>query len=49
MEFNQAEYGGESVEGFLPGIQPAVRRPLKIFAFDPGLRRATGNLAMPRW
>jgi hypothetical protein len=46
VEFNQAEYGGESVEGFVPGIQPAVRRPLKIFAFDPSLRRATGNLAI---
>lgn len=46
MEFNQAEYGKESVEGFVPGIQPAVRRPLKIFAFDPSLRRATGNRAI---
>jgi hypothetical protein len=46
MEFKHSEYGKESDEGFVPGIQPAVRRPLKIFAFDPSLRRATGNPAI---
>ena len=30
----------------MPGIQPAARRPLKIFAFDPSLRRSSGNLAI---
>jgi hypothetical protein len=46
MEFIQAEHGEQSAEGFVPGIQPAVRRPLKIFAFDPSLRRSAGNLAI---
>jgi hypothetical protein len=46
VEFNQAEYGGESVEEFVPGIQPAACRLPKIFAFDPSLRRATRNLAI---
>lgn len=42
----QATYGEPSAEGYVPGIQPAVRRPLKIFAFDPSLRRSAGNLAV---
>ncbi|GIH02475.1 hypothetical protein Rhe02_05420 [Rhizocola hellebori] len=46
MEQKQAVYGRESLEGFVPGIQPPARRPLKIFAFDPSLRRAAGNLAV---
>ena len=46
MESEQAEYGSASLEGFVPGIQPAARRPLKIFAFDPSLRRTTGNRAI---
>jgi hypothetical protein len=36
----------KSMEGFVPGIQPAARRPLKIFAFDPSLRRSSGNFAI---
>jgi hypothetical protein len=46
MEQKQARYGRKSLEGHVPGIQPAARRPLKIFAFDPSLRRSTGNLAV---
>jgi hypothetical protein len=42
----QAIHGPESVEGFVPGLQPPSRRPLKIFAFDPSLRRSAGNLAI---
>lgn len=34
------------MEGHVPGIQPPCRRPLKIFAFDPSLRRSAGNLAI---
>ena len=30
----------------MPGVQPPSRRPLKIFAFDPSLRRSAGNLAV---
>jgi hypothetical protein len=46
MEQKQAEYGRQSEEGFVPGFQPPARRPLKIFAFDPSLRRSPGNLAI---
>lgn len=46
MEQKQVSYGRKSTGGFVPGIQPASRRPLKIFAFDPSLRRAAGNLAV---
>jgi hypothetical protein len=46
VQQKQAVYGRESMEGFVPGIQPPARRPLKIFAFDPSLRRAPGNLAV---
>lgn len=46
MDAKQASYGRESSEGFVPGIQPPSRRPLKIFAFDPSLRRSGGNLAV---
>jgi hypothetical protein len=46
MEVKQASYGRKSAEGWVPGIQPAARRPLKIFAFDPSLRRTAGNLAI---
>lgn len=46
MEYKQATHGDPSAEGYVPGIQPAARRPLKIFAFDPSLRRSAGNLAI---
>jgi hypothetical protein len=46
MEFLQSQHGAASAEGYVPGIQPAVRRPLKIFAFDPSLRRSAGNVAI---
>lgn len=46
MEQKQSVYGRESLEGYVPGIQPPATRPLKIFAFDPSLRRAAGNLAV---
>ncbi len=46
MEQKQAVYGRKSMEGYVPGVQPAARRPLKIFAFDPSLRRSAGNLAI---
>ena len=46
MESKQKGFGRESAEGFVPGIQPPARRPLKIFAFDPSLRRTPGNLAV---
>lgn len=46
MEPKQAVYGSKSEGGYVPGIQPAARRPLKIFAFDPSLRRSAGNLAV---
>jgi hypothetical protein len=46
MESKQAIHGPESVEGFVPGIHPPARRPLKIFAFDPSLHRSAGNLAI---
>jgi hypothetical protein len=46
VEAQQAEYGPDSAEGRVPGIQPPARRPLKIFAFDPSLGRAVGNLAV---
>jgi hypothetical protein len=46
VEAKQASYGRESSEGYVPGIQPPARRPLKIFAFDPSLRRTGGNLAV---
>jgi hypothetical protein len=46
MEAKQAIHGPESAEGFVPGLQPPARRPLKIFAFDPSLRRSAGNLAI---
>jgi hypothetical protein len=46
MEHKTATYGGASLEGRVPGIQPSARRPLKIFAFDPSLRRTAGNLAI---
>ncbi len=46
MEQKQAVYGRESLEGYVPGIQPPATRPLKIFAFDPSLRRSAGNLAV---
>lgn len=46
MEVKQASYGRMAAEGFVPGIQPPARRPLKIFAFDPSLRRTAGNLAV---
>jgi hypothetical protein len=46
VELKQASYGSASREGYVPGIQPAARRPLKIFAFDPSMRRSAGNLAI---
>ena len=47
MDVKQAQFGDQSTEGGrVPGIQPAARRPLKIFAFDPSLRRSAGNLAV---
>jgi hypothetical protein len=46
MDVKQASYGRPSAEGRVPGIQPPARRPLKIFAFDPSLRRTAGNLAI---
>jgi len=46
MEMRQAEFGPDAFEGKVPGIQPAARRPLKIFAFDPSFRRSAGNLAV---
>lgn len=46
MELPQSTHGDPSAEGYVPGIQPAARRPLKIFAFDPSLRRSAGNLAI---
>ena len=46
MDVKQAAYGPESLEGKVPGVQPAARRPLKIFAFDPSFRRSAGNLAI---
>ena len=46
MEARQPEYGPVSSEGKVPGLQPAARRPLKIFAFDPSFRRSAGNLAI---
>lgn len=46
MELKQATFGLESAEGRVPGVQPPARRPLKIFAFDPSLRRSAGNLAI---
>ena len=46
MELPQSTHGEASAEGYVPGIQPAARRPLKIFAFDPSLRRSAGNLAI---
>jgi hypothetical protein len=46
VESKQKGFGRESAEGFVPGIQPPARRPLKIFAFDPSLRRTPGNLAV---
>ena len=36
----------KSREGFVPGIQRPSRRPLKIYAFDPGLRRIPGNITV---
>jgi hypothetical protein len=46
MDQKQAEYGPQSEAGYVPGIRPPPRRPLKIFAFDPSLRRSAGNLAI---
>jgi hypothetical protein len=46
MELKQAKFGLKSAEGHVPGVQPPARRPLKIFAFDPSLRRSAGNLAI---
>lgn len=46
MEVKQRAFGPESEGGFVPGIQPPARRPLKIFAFDPSFRRSAGNLAI---
>jgi hypothetical protein len=47
MELKQAQWGPATIEGgYVPGVQPAARRPLKIFAFDPSLRRSAGNLAI---
>jgi hypothetical protein len=39
-------YGRKSAEGFVPGVKPPARRPLKILAFDPSLRRSAGNPAI---
>ena len=46
MEMKQRAFGPESAEGFVPGVQPPARRPLKIFAFDPSFRRSAGNVAV---
>ena len=46
VEQKPAVYGRKSAEGFVPGVQPPARRPLKILAFDPSLRRSAGNPAI---
>ncbi len=46
MQAKQRAIGPESSEGFVPGVQPPARRPLKIFAFDPSFRRSAGNVAI---
>jgi hypothetical protein len=46
MELQESIRDYRSREGFVPAIQRPARRPLKVFAFDPSLRRSSGNLAV---
>jgi len=46
MELQESIRDYKSREGFVPAIQRPALRPLKVFAFDPSLRRSSGNLAV---
>jgi hypothetical protein len=46
MELQESIRDYKSQEGFVPAIQRPARRPLKVFAFDPSLRRSSGNLTV---
>ncbi|MFQ6170680.1 hypothetical protein ACK8HX_03665 [Oryzobacter sp. R7] len=46
MTLPQPGPAGDPTRSYLPEVQPPARRPLKIFAFDPSLRRSAGNLAI---
>jgi hypothetical protein len=46
MELQESIRDYKSQEGFVPAIQRPALRPLKVFAFDPSLRRSAGNLAV---
>lgn len=46
MEPQESVSGLTPTAGAVPGIRRPPRRPLKIYAFDPSLRRTPGNLAI---